>query len=307
MPVVDLTEDDPTPPTKGKPAKRTKVEVAPSVAELDEGVISKKGKSRKPYEEKRLARFRDKAPQKYWDYYERANTQRMFALDRRRKNADDCPHGTLDCPSETVDLAGSTGNVYTINISHVPTCTCPDFQKGNKQCKHIIYVLVKVLKAPTKLSYQLAFLTSELREIFEHAGPLPIEQVSEEDKDGKRRSVEGDCPICCCDLDDKAEEVVWCKAACGNNLHKSCFDQWAASRRGQKVTCPYCRTAWTEGGDLKTLSKKGRVGNEGYVNIASELGLSGRRDYSSYHSYWVRRQARDGLLGDGDFFEDEGY
>ncbi|TKX18712.1 ring finger domain-containing protein 10 [Elsinoe australis] len=303
--VVDLTNDDGpafvhSSLTAGKKGKTKSA--APASAETPKK--KSRSQSSKSQEEKRLAKFREKPPQKYWDYHSRALTQRMFVLNRNRGNAEDCPHGTPKCPSETVELAGSTGNVYTINITHKPSCTCPDFTKGNKQCKHIIYVLVQVLKAPSHLAFQLAFLTSELREIFDNAGPLPVETISDEDKDGNRRPVEGDCPICCCDLDDGKEEVVWCKAACGNNLHKTCFDQWAASRRGQKVTCPYCRTAWSEGGDLKTMSKKGAVGREGYVNLASELGLSGQRDYSSYNSFWVRRQMREGLIEE-DWYEPE--
>ncbi len=38
---------------------------------------------------------------------------------------------------------------------------------------------------------------------------------------------------------------------------------------------------------MKRISKNGSVNEEGYVNVASELGLSGRRDYSSYHQPWV--------------------
>jgi hypothetical protein len=35
---------------------------------------------------------------------------------------------------------------------------------------------------------------------------------------------------------------------------------------------------------------KKTVNEEGYVNVADELGLSGERDYSTYHPYWVRQQ-----------------
>lgn len=35
---------------------------------------------------------------------------------------------------------------------------------------------------------------------------------------------------------------------------------------------------------------KGKVNEEGYVNVGGELGLSAERDYSTYHPYWVRRQ-----------------
>lgn len=57
---------------------------------------------------------------------------RMFVLDRVRG-------GTKEEPEETVEIAGTTGNVYAVQISYLPNCTCPDNQKGN-QCKHIIYV-----------------------------------------------------------------------------------------------------------------------------------------------------------------------
>jgi len=32
------------------------------------------------------------------------------------------------------------------------------------------------------------------------------------------------------------------------------------------------------------------VNEEGYVNVAGELGLGGQRDMSTYHQYWVRRE-----------------
>lgn len=192
-------------------------------------------------------------------------------------------------------MAGSTGNVYDVRITHQPTCTCPNFVKGNPQCKHIINVLVKVLKAPAYLNYQLAFLTSELREIFDHAGPLPSETAADSEKDGNRKPCEGDCPICVEELGPEGEAIVWCMAACGNNLHKSCFDQWAATKAGGKVTCPYCRVEW-QGAKPSTgnISTDGPVGAEGYVNVAQQLGLSGRRDVSTYHSVWVRTQVKAG-------------
>ncbi len=53
----------------------------------------------------------------------------------------------------------------------------------------------------------------------------------------------------------------------------------------------YCRAPWQ--GDeesLKGVSGKGKVGQEGYVNVGVELGLSGVRDYGTYHQPWVRRE-----------------
>ena len=69
------------------------------------------------------------------------------------------------------------GNVYTVTISHTPTCTCPVgiFKNKSKEtlCKHALYILHNVLKVPEHLKQQNAFLTSELKEIFANAPPLP--------------------------------------------------------------------------------------------------------------------------------------
>ncbi len=54
----------------------------------------------------------------------------------------------------------------------------------------------------------------------------------------------------------------------------------------------YCRTPWQKGDEesVRMVKGKGKVNEEGYVNVGGELGLSGERDYSTYHPYWVRRQ-----------------
>ena len=155
----------------------------------------------------------------------------MFVIDRTRA-------GTDESPEETIDMAGTTGNIYSITISKVPSCTCPDSRNGN-QCKHIVYVLHNVLKAPEHLQYQLAFLSSELREIFA-AAPAPASSSSaSSDAPSNRKEISGDCPICFTEFEPETDEIVWCKAACGNNIHQTCFEQWAKSQAGKEIRCVY--------------------------------------------------------------------
>ena len=264
-------------------------------------------KKRAKDEEKRLRQFRVKAPKSYLDKLERATSQRMFVISRTRTPSSPSSSSTekegQNGPREVLDLAGSTGNIYTITVCRQPTCTYPDNKKGN-QCKHIVYVMHNVLKAPADLEYQLAFLTSELEDIFSRA-PLPTasglnngkgegkegdadtqEEEGEEALDAtgrkfKRKSLEeNECPICFMPFEpsDAKEDIVWCRAACGNNVHKSCFEQWALAQRGKEVQCVFCRSVWK--GDEDSVSKiqkareKGVVNGEGYVNVADELGLS---------------------------------
>lgn len=92
------------------------------------------------------------------------------------------------------------------------------------------------------------------------------------------------------DFDEEHNELVWCKSGCGNNMHKDCFEQWAKSQGVQTVKCVYCRTPWQiDTGDIGELMKTGSVGADGYVNVSKQLGMTGERDCSTYHPYWVDR------------------
>lgn len=48
---------------------------------------------------------------------------------------------------------------------------------------------------------------------------------------------EDDCPICYSEL-ESLEGSVYCAARCGTNLHKACFEQWAATfeKSGKPLT-----------------------------------------------------------------------
>ena len=236
--------------------------------------------------EKRRRRWRKSAPGKYLEVRNRALTQRMFALDRQRNN-DNPAH-----PTETISLAGTTGNIYTIVIDKVPRCDCPHALKGH-QCKHVAYVLSRVLRVRAELQYQLAFISSELREMFAQAPPLPS-APAEEQTSGNRKPIEGECPICVEDFDvERRESIVYCQASCGNNIHKQCFEKWAATKRGGEVTCPYCRSPWqADDSSAGIAAGRGKRNEEGYVNVAAQLGLSGERDYSSYHPFWLGTAGR---------------
>ncbi|KAH7313484.1 hypothetical protein B0I35DRAFT_480165 [Stachybotrys elegans] len=251
-----------------------------------------KGKAAVP-EEKRLRRFRAKPPQALQVVQDRALQQRFYVLKRERL-------GTDECPEERLEIAGSTGNVYEVHICKLPTCNCPHAKAGH-QCKHVLYVLARVLNAPSDLVYQLALLSSELRTIFQGAPPIlsPGEIESR-----TRRPLEGDCPICFSELDAKnPESVVWCQAVCGQNMHKECFAVWERTKAG-RVTCPMCRSPWQKtAGDSATVTKSG-PSSDGYVNVADQLGMSRVRDTSTYHRppnsitpWYITLQRRRGFRG----------
>lgn len=102
--------------------------------------------------EKRPKRFRDHPPQNVRERMQRCRNQPMFVLDRERA---DGPESLR----EVFKMAGSTGNVYTVTVESVPNCDCPDGQK-NGTCKHILYIMIKVLHAREDLVYQAGLLQS---------------------------------------------------------------------------------------------------------------------------------------------------
>jgi hypothetical protein len=114
--------------------------------------------------------------------------------------------------------------------------------------------LIVILKAPQYMCYQNAFLTDEIQDIFANA---PVTRASDEhDGDqpaveeactGTRKAIDGDCPICVFEMSGD-EDLVWCKASCGQNFHAECFAQWRRSRGHQTLTCVYCRSPWQEDG-----------------------------------------------------------
>jgi hypothetical protein len=101
-PVVSLPEPIPPPPPKPKkPAAEKSATPRKRKAAPDDG------------EEKRLKRYRDHAPQSFMIKWERVMMQRIFMLERSGRK-----DGAL---SEDFSVLGSTGNVYVVNISQVPT------------------------------------------------------------------------------------------------------------------------------------------------------------------------------------------
>jgi hypothetical protein len=169
-------------------------------------------------------------------------------------------------------------------------------------------VLHKVLSARSDVVYQLALLSSELREIFaspEEQARLETVRAAEEEhrravEAGRRQAlemklrkpIEDDCPICYSELDvEGGEAIVWCEAACGQNFHEACLHMWIKAQG--KGTCPLCRSAWKTAepeekglafdiaaqGSFDTAEVERRLGNksEGYVNVADQVGVSRER------------------------------
>jgi len=279
--IVKPTKKPPKPAPKKRKRKITETTMAPK-------------KKKKPAVEKRLMRKRT-LTSSVSQRISRALSQRLFMVDW----VEEGPH------KRRYNVLGSTGNLYKIEIGHLVTCSCPDFAKGNL-CKHCLFVMMKVLKVNRRDEklYQRALLTSELEEIFAAAPELrmltdvradnltrkavkkatgeDVEDDVEDDTKVEQKPLEGnDCPICLEDFTaaDK-NKVVWCKAQCGNNIHKQCFNMYAKGK-GSNLICCFCRAPWEQAG-----GKAKKAGSQdGFLNFSATSGQSQRRDTSSYSSW----------------------
>jgi hypothetical protein len=148
-------------------------------------------------------------------------------------------------------IMGSTGNIYQVSISHMPTCTCPDFKQRGQRCKHIFFVLARIMKVDNNETAEYSDM--DLINMFAKI-PKATQYLIEPDKKIKYDSLKNKtniqvkpkdlddvCPICLDDLTD-GNELDMCKYSCGKHIHKKCYEMMNKSTT-EKI-CVFCRHPW---------------------------------------------------------------
>ena len=244
-------------------------------------------KRKKVETEKRLRRYRPSMTNAIYDRIDRALHQRLYLLAITKSSTESC--------SREYKVLGQTANVYTVIISHLPSCTCPDYGKGNL-CKHIIFILHRVLKVSrhSPLIYQQALLTSELNEIFANADaqnndlsilaeqpirdayhattgdPSVVIPTMKSKIEQKPMTDDDECPICFESMMNEKNNIIFCTRSCGNNIHKNCFEKWRQAKlsMNESVTCPFCRIEWKTKKDQEDNGQHHQP-SRAYLNLAA--------------------------------------
>lgn len=162
-------------------------------------------------------------------------------------------HNNEDCL--LYNVTGSTGNVYSVKVSSMSSCTCPDFIKRHNKCKHIYFVLLKVLKLED--DNKQFYSEEEFKEIKDKFKDFSVydsnvkadESIINKWKLFSKKDVDDVCPICLDDLQN-GEELDYCKAVCGKYVHKECFKLWSRSKNS---VCVFCKSKWVEIDDYVNL------------------------------------------------------
>ena len=141
-------------------------------------------------------------------------------------------------------IMGNSGRTYRVTISNRPNCTCPDYINRANRCKHIYFVLIRIMQISNYTDRE--YSDDELLEMFENIPHIARslmyggEKPSEE-KEVNQKFDKGDiCPICLDPLEN-GKELDYCKYSCGKTIHKKCFSMWEKSKGG---ICVFCRAKW---------------------------------------------------------------
>ena len=141
-------------------------------------------------------------------------------------------------------IMGNSGNTYTVTISNMPSCTCPDYTTRGNRCKHIYFVLIRIMNIYnyTDEEYSDEELAQMFLNIPDIAKNLMYQgEKPEEQKEVKQKFEKDDvCPICLDPLEN-GKELDYCKYSCGQTIHKKCFSMWEKSKGG---ICVFCRGKW---------------------------------------------------------------
>ena len=146
------------------------------------------------------------------DRIERATWQRIHVI----SSSDD---------DNTYRILGTQGNEYKVTIDESnwkhSTCSCPDFTRRRRLCKHVYYVLIKV-KRMTQEQLEGGEGSSKAIEFY--------------------KPNEGDECAICYDGYKENEKATSCEK-CAKPFHVTCIKAWKShcEKTRVKVTCPLCR------------------------------------------------------------------
>jgi hypothetical protein len=191
---------------------------------------------------------------------ERALREHIYLVDYPEKTRQD---------TITYKICGTRGVIYTVRVSirNKLTCSCPDFETRELNCKHIFCLLHRMLKFPIQQFVETPTIAEvwnkacrDLTERFS-ADALPEQKLQVVLVDGddagpaeapkepqkkliiiKQREWEGEECIICYETMTKNCKIVFCREQCGKSIHADCLKRWQTV--GRHKTCIFCRAPW---------------------------------------------------------------
>ena len=84
------------------------------------------------------------------------------------------------------EVIGASGSTYFVELNSTQvTCTCPDYTTREQRCKHIYFILLKVLRTTAQKAYKNQFSEEEIGEFVKdihNVKSYPVETKYNDDK-----------------------------------------------------------------------------------------------------------------------------
>lgn len=154
-----------------------------------------------------------------------------------------------------LQISASSGyKHYNVIVSNHRTCscTCHDYRVSHQLCKHLLYLLVRVVKETSiygevdrdRFQEYVPAIMNKLSSIFYSRGydtatttTTNDSEIKEEDDDNSSTNILCDCVICLTEVESQ-DELFTCTSTCKKPLgHIQCVQGWMK----RNATCPLCR------------------------------------------------------------------
>lgn len=152
-------------------------------------------------------------------------------------------------------VLGSSGSLYDVTFWRASrwTCTCPDYERRRKPCKHVQFVWFRVLgisqadgepffdgveSVLERISLTHLLHQDEVHLHTPSAPALAAPAATSATKVARRPHVGETCGICYEKMTESCK-VFFCEEKCGNAIHVLCYK--ACVQHTHKTMCPYCR------------------------------------------------------------------
>lgn len=173
---------------------------------------------------------------------ERALSQRMYLI------------SAINADSEenlwNFEVEGNVGIIYNVEFNtHKMSCTCIDYTARKKVCKHIYFIIGRIMN-DIELVNQIGEKTNI--SIFNIRGNLseklnlvlnPRLNIHKKEETDEEIAPDGHCTICFEEFKNSQETVNNC-GKCHNFFHKECINIWL--KRAPNCNCPLCRSPWID-------------------------------------------------------------
>jgi len=162
---------------------------------------------------------------------ERGLIERIYLLDAKH-----------DEKKWELSVKGSSKSIYKIILSSkYIKCKCMDFTIRKKVCKHLYFILGRILK-----NNQITNSINSVTDIIENYNNISniLKEVLHNHVQSSITDIEYDvndtCCICFESFND--ENVSQCTMTCKNTFHSECINLWLSNND----SCPLCRSPWID-------------------------------------------------------------